>query len=273
MSAHSTNHQLLRSVKARVRRSGPCRRRRYRFWFISLAVHLCLALLLTYLTIAPRFSGEITPIKVSLLKVERSPVVQNRPEVETPVLLPKPVPALHIASASVSTQGRSIRIHRGKSAFRSPPLVASKRPPVLLRQRPVAKVSSAAPTIHASTDSFATIAYLPLQPHPPLAPVGSGQGTNEGAARHSGRGAFVRGSNAQVRVSSPVGLTSLVTTEGAANLDETLADVADNIPLGNGTLDLPKGTPGAIIQGRGREVIGHVNLVRFEDPLHPDAVI
>ena len=77
----------------------------------------------------------------------------------------------------------------------------------------------------------------------------------------------------QGRIRNRVGLTSLVEGAGTANIDESLAGVTDNIALGNSVPELPEGTPGAIIQGRGREIVGQLNLVRFDDPLHPNADI
>ena len=70
-----------------------------------------------------------------------------------------------------------------------------------------------------------------------------------------------------------VGLSSLIDAEGAANIEDTLSDVDEKVALGGGIPELPHGTPGAIVVGRGRNIRGRLNLARFEDPLHPSADI
>ena len=66
-----------------------------------------------------------------------------------------------------------------------------------------------------------------------------------------------------------VGIGSLVGAEGATNIEDTLSDVTEKIILGGGVPELPSGSPGAIVVGRGRDIMGRLNLVRFENPLHP----
>ena len=100
--------------------------------------------------------------------------------------------------------------------------------------------------------------------------TGSGDiGTESGSGVE--RGDFGLGSGVnQTRTSSGhVGIGSLVGTEGATSIDDTLSDVTEKIILGGGVPELPSGSPGAIVVGRGRDMMGRLNLARFENPLHP----
>ena len=77
----------------------------------------------------------------------------------------------------------------------------------------------------------------------------------------------------QTRTRGRVGIGSLVGAEGASNIDDTLSDVTEKVTLGDEVAELPPGSPGAIVVGRGRDIMGRLNLARFEDPLHPSADI
>ena len=99
--------------------------------------------------------------------------------------------------------------------------------------------------------------------------AGSGSiGTESGSGVE--RGDFGLGSGVnQTRTRGRVGIGSLVGTEGATNIEDTLSDVAEKVILGGGVPELPSGSPGAIVVGRGRDLMGRLNLARFENPLHP----
>ena len=77
----------------------------------------------------------------------------------------------------------------------------------------------------------------------------------------------------QTRTRGRVGIGSLVGAEGASNIEDTLANVTNKITLGGGVAELPSRSPGAIVVGRGRDIMGRLNLARFEDPVHPSADI
>ena len=99
--------------------------------------------------------------------------------------------------------------------------------------------------------------------------AGSGSiGTESGSGVE--RGDFGLGSGVnQARTRGHVGIGSLVGTEGATNIDDTLANVTEKVILGGGVPELPSGSPGAIVVGRGLDMMGRLNLARFENPLHP----
>lgn len=252
-----------------------------RAWTISLLVHLCLAVALAYITINHEYPSEQAAISVSILKVSPIPVTQRKPQVEMPVVVPAPVPDFKVTPQPTLTQTRSVTAHQVRPTVQSTP---SSAPPAVDNRisqprTQAATVSLSSPVNHPSTQPLATIADLPVQSDTPLVAGLSGSGSladgigeGEGGGLGSGVGRGTLGSGGgidQTPTRNSVGLTSLVTAKGTAHIDTSLAEVAQNIVLGNGVRELPKGTPGAIVQGRGREIIGRLNLVRFEDPLHP----
>ena len=97
-------------------------------------------------------------------------------------------------------------------------------------------------------------------------------GIDDGSGSSVERGDFGlgRGVN-QTRTRGHVGIGSLVGVEGATSIEDTLSDVTEKIILGGGVPELPSGSPGAIVVGRGRDIMGRLNLARFENPLHPFA--
>ena len=102
----------------------------------------------------------------------------------------------------------------------------------------------------------------------------SGSGLGEGSGSGVGRGAFGLESGVnQGRTRNPIGIGSLVGAEGASNIEDTLSNVSDKVTLGGGVPELPSDGPGAIVVGRGRDIMGRLNLARFEDPLHPSGDI
>ena len=263
--------------------------RKYRFWFISLATHLCLAIAFSFITIN-RNPTDVDTIDVSILEVEPLPIPQRMPRVETPVVAAKPVADFQIKPQVASTQTRSIKTHQVKSALASAPeaaavddSVSSARSAGFKRSqippRGVRKVALSSSVSHRSIEPLSTAADLPVQSDAPLAAGLSGgsslsnaigEGSGSGFGKGVRRRAYGSGDGVgQTPVRTRVGLTSLVAAEGTANIDDALSDVADKVALGNGIPELPERTPGAIVVGRGRDIIGQLNLVRFEDPLHP----
>jgi len=142
------------------------------------------------------------------------------------------------------------------------------------------KVPSTSPVIQHTPQPLSTAAELPTAsdglptaglPNSGAVTDGIGVGIGDGLGSGTGRGTFGSGSGfGQGRTQSRGGLNSLVDGAGAANINASLSNVEKNMVLGNGVPQLPKGSPGAIIQGRGTEIIGSLNLVRLDDPLHPN---
>ena len=260
-------------------------RHQYRFWFISLAVHLCLAIVFSFITINQINSGDVDTFNVSILKVKPVKPVEKLPYVKTPIVTPIiPMPDFQIKPQFASAQSRALttRPVKSTSAFTTKAAevdsLVSQSPPQSTRDEiPVQGIVQSSRVNRHQAQSLGTAVNLPIQSNAPLAAGLSGDGSlsdSDGGGGSVGRSAFSSGSHVDGTLESGrVGLTSLIDAEGAANIEDALSDVAEKVALGGGIPELPHGTPGAIVVGRGRNIIGRLNLARFEDPLHPSADI
>ncbi len=259
---------------------------KYRFWLISLVVHLCLAIVCSVIIINQTTPRAVDTLDVSIFKVKPLPPVKKIPHIQAPTVAPAPTPNFQITPQSASTQPRALTTHPVKSTSVSVTKAMAVDAPVTQSPRRSARtkisvqgVSQSSRINHLPTQPLATAVDLPPQPDTPLTAGLSGDsslpnGIDEGGSSGVGRGAFSSGSGVdQRRVRGRASLTSLVAAEGTANIDDTLSDVTEKVTLGGGVPELPPRTPGAIVVGRGRDIIGRLNLVRFEDPLHPNADI
>ena len=258
---------------------------KYRFWFVSLAVHLCLATVLSFVIINQTTPSDVDALEVSILKVQPVPAVKKTPRIVAPPVTPTPMPNFEIEPQSTSAQTRTVATHQVRSTSVSAPKAAAVASPVSQPStqsvRPEISVQGASQVNDQPAQSLATAVDLPIESDAPLAagPSGnsslSGAGSiGEGGGSGVGRGAFgLGGGVSQTRTRGGAGLGSLVGAEGASNIDDTLANVTEQVTLGGGVPELPSGSPGAIVVGRGRDIIGRLNLARFEDPLHPAADI
>ena len=252
---------------------------KYRFWCISLVVHLCLAVALSFIIINQTTIPDVDAIDVSILKVEPLPLVKKTPRVLAPVVTPAPTPKFEIEPQSTSAQTRTFTNRQMRSASVSVPQAAAVAAPV---SQPPSQSARAEISVQSPSDindrsahSLATAVGLPVQSDAPLA-AGmsgggslSGSGIGEGSGSGVGRGTFgLGGGVGQAQTRGRAGIGSLVGAEGASNIEDTLSDVSNKVTLGGGVPELPPG-PGAIVVGRGRDIIGRLNLARFEDPLHP----
>ena len=251
-------------------------RRKYRFWFISLVVHLCLAIVFSIIIINQTAPTNVDTLDVSIFIVKAVPRVKVR-NVGAPISTPIPTPDFQIQSRLAPAQARALATHSVKlTSVSMPKATASVRAKISVQA-----ASQSARVNHPPARPLATAVDLPLQLDAPLA---AGQSRNSSLSGSSsigkesgngvGRGAFSSGSNMdQTWGNNRVGLGSHVTGEGTANIDDILSDVTEKVTLGGEVPELPPGTPGAIVVGRGRDIMGRLNLVRFEDPLHPNADI
>ena len=260
---------------------------KYRFWFISLVVHLCLAVVFSIIVINQTIPNDVDALDVSIFKAEPVPLAQRIPNVEAPTAAPTPMPDFQIQSQLASARNRALTTRQVKSTFVSVPKTVAVN--ALVTQSPAqsarAKISvqgasRSSRVNHQPAQLLATAVDLPVQSDAPLA-AGmsgggslSGSGVGEGSGSGVGRGAFGLGASTdQAPTRGSAGLTSLVGTKGTANIDDTLSDVTEKVTLGGEVPELSPGVPGAIIVGRGRDIVGRLNLARFEDPLHPSADI
>ena len=260
---------------------------KYRFWFISVLVHLCLAVVFSIIIINQTIPSHVDAFDVSIFKAEPVLLVKRIPNVEAPTGAPIPMPDFQIQSQLASARVRALTTQPVKSTSVSVPQAVAVSVPVTRSpsQSARAKISvqgaSRSSVNHQAAQLLSTAVDLPLQSDAPLAAGSSGNSSlsgfgsiGEGSGSGVGRGTFGLGTRtAQTRPKGGAGLTSLVGAEGTASIDDTLANVTEKVTLGGGVPELPPGSPGAIVVGRGRDIMGRLNLARFEDPLHPSADI
>ena len=260
---------------------------KYRFWFVSLLVHLCLAMVFSIMIINQTPPSDVDALEVSILKVTPAPPVKKTPRIEAPLIAPTPTPNFQIERQSTMVQTRSFTAHPVRStSVPAPKAVAadvSVSQPRAQSARTEISVQGASQSSRANNQpaQLATAVDLPLQSDAPLAAGLSGNSSlsgtgsiGEGRGSGVGRGTFgLGGGMGQTRTRGRAGIGSLIGAEGASNIDDTLSDVTEKVTLGDEVVELPPGSPGAIVVGRGRDIMGRLNLARFEDPLHPSADI
>ena len=258
---------------------------KYRFWFVSLALHLCLATVLSFIIINQTTPSDVDALEVSILKVQPVPAVKKVPRIVAPPITPTPTPNFEIDHQLTSVQPRTVTTRQARSTSVSAPKAAAVAAPVSQPSaqsvRPEISVQGASRANDQPAQSLATTVDLPIESDAPLAAGMSGNSSLSGAGSIGagdgsgvGRGAFgLGGGMNQTRTRGHAGIGSLVGAEGASNIEDTLSNVTEKVALGGGVPELPSGSPGAIVVGRGRDIMGRLNLARFEDPLHPSADI
>ena len=258
---------------------------KYRFWFVSLVVHLCLATVFSFIIINQTTPSDVDALEVSILKVQPVPTVKKTPQIVAPPVMPTPTPNFEIERQSTPSQTRTMTTRQVRSTSVSAPKAAAVAAPVSQPSaqsvRTEISVQGASQVNDQPAHSLATAVDLPIESDAPLAAGLSGNSSLSGAGSIGGgggsgvgRGAFgLGGGVSQTRTRGHAGIGSLVGAEGASNIEDTLSNVTEKVALGGGVPELPSGSPGAIVVGRGRDIMGRLNLARFEDPLHPSADI
>ena len=77
---------------------------KYRFWLVSLVVHLCLATVFSFIIINQTTLSDVDGLEVSILKVKPVPPVKKPPRIEAPPIAPTPTPNFQIERQSVLAQ-------------------------------------------------------------------------------------------------------------------------------------------------------------------------
>lgn len=261
---------------------------KYRFWLVSLVAHLCLAIVFSIIIINQTTPNDVDALEVTILEIKPVPALKRTPHIEMPPIAPTPTPHFQIESQSTAAQTRTLTTHTVRSSSVSVPKTTTADVPVSQprtrpthTQIPVQGAAQSSRTNDRPAQSLATAIDLPLQSEAPLAAGTSGNSSlpgtgsiGQGNGSNVGRGGFGFGAGVnQARTRGRTSLGSLVGAQGASNIDDTLSDVTEKVTLGGEVPELPPGTPGAIVVGRGRDIMGRLNLARFEDPLHPSADI
>ena len=246
-------------------------------WMVSFVLHVCLAIVVGYVAISSNQKKAQDAIDLSFFIVTPPQAAQREP-ITKPVVVATPVPDLRVVTQTEATPRRTTRaVKTAMAAAPTVPLTAGS--PAALKTQQV-NVSNSSSVRQHTAEPLSTAAALPTTSDAlPTAGLrssglttdGIGTGIGDSLGTGTGRGDF--GSEVGVtqgRGQNHTGIDSLVKGDGAANVNASLSDVTQNIVLGNGIPPLPKGSPGAIIQGRGKEILGRLNLVRLDDPLHPN---
>ena len=255
-------------------------RRIHLAWMVSLVVHVCLAVVVAYVAISSKQLKVQDTIDLSFFIVT-PPQAAKRDVVPKPeVVVAIPVPDLRVVPQTETIPRHTTLARAVKSSATAAPAASLMGGTPAAPRGQQVKVPSATPVLQHTAQPLTTAAKLPTASDGlPAAGLpsdggitdGISAGIGDGLGNGTGRGAFGSGSGVgQGRTQDRGRLNSLVEGAGAANINASLSDVTENMVLGNGVPLLRKGSPGAIIQGRGKEILGRLNLVRLDDPLHPN---
>ena len=247
-------------------------------WMVSFLLHACFAVVIGYIAISSKQLKAQDAIDVSFFIVT-PPQAAKRDVIAKPAVVATPIPDLRVVPQTETTSRRTTLARAARSSATAAPAASlTAGAPAAPRGQQI-KVPSTSPVLQHTEQSLSTAAVLPTTSDAlPTAGLSSGgitdglsAGVGDGLGSGTGRGSFGSGSGfGQARTQGSGRLNTLVEGAGAANINASLSDVEQNMVLGNGVPQLPKGSPGAIIQGRGKEIIGRLHLVRLDDPLHPN---
>lgn len=247
-------------------------------WMVSFLLHACFAVVIGYIAISSKQLKAQDAIDVSFFIVT-PPQAAKRDVIAKPAVVATPVPDLRVVPQTETTSRRTTLARAARSSATAAPAASlTAGAPAAPRGQQI-KVPSTSPVLQHTEQSLSTAAVLPTTSDAlPTAGLSSGgitdglsTGVGDGLGSGTGRSSFGSGSGfGQARAQGSGRLNTLVEGAGAANINASLSDVEQNMVLGNGVPQLPKGSPGAIIQGRGKEIIGRLHLVRLDDPLHPN---
>lgn len=247
-------------------------------WMVSFLLHACFAVVIGYIAISSKQLKAQDAIDVSFFIVT-PPQAAKRDVIAKPAVVATPIPDLRVVPQTETTSRRTTLARAARSSATAVPAASlTAGAPAAPRGQQI-KVPSTSPVLQHTEQSLSTAAVLPTTSDAlPTAGLSSGgitdglsAGVGDGLGSGTGRGSFGSESGfGQARTQGSGRLNTLVEGAGAANINASLSDVEQNMVLGNGVPQLPKGSPGAIIQGRGKEIIGRLHLVRLDDPLHPN---
>ena len=264
-----------------------------RAWSISFAIHLGLASIIGgYLVTQNQAFKDLTGVEIS-----QTANTLSKPQVRKPVIKPVQKPEAPIENTiivePVKVQQRVMNMGIIGTSAVQPQTVSGFSNQALKLNVPITPNVPKVVNLNASMPQGVTHTDAPASNAPDVlalslpvvtstgkngermrrGPAGSGSiGTESGRGVERGDFGWGNGVN-QARTRGHVGIGSLVGAEGATNIDDTLSNVTEKIILGGGVPELPSGSPGAIVVGRGRDMMGRLNLARFENPLHPFGVV
>lgn len=253
---------------------------------ISLVLHLSIAIALMFVTFTKVDNKrEIPFLSVSFIKLESQKTLIPRVAPLEPPVQPISPSNRQFSPTFASPKSRSNITGVSKS---SSGLVANVTP-----TSQGARLSSTSLPIANQTmtqDETSALGNLPIEPSVPESGqlksnlafsrtgaggggVGQGQYSNTDSAQaedvRKQRGVFSKDIQVESTPAKMPGIASLVSKSQVADENDVLADITNNVVLGGEIPPLPKGEPGGIIVGQGKDIKGQLNLVRLNDPLHP----
>ena len=246
-----------------------------RSWFISFAVHLCLAGIIGgYLVTRSQSFKDLMGVEI-FQPANKPP----RPQVRKPVIKPVPKPEAPIENAvivePVKTQSRTTNAAVVRTATVPPRTVSAFSNQTLKLNAPVNPNVPKVVNPHAPMPQVVTHADAPVSDAPDAlalsSPVVTGTGKNgERMGRGiGGSGRGVSGRTVQVRIADVFKLPlELAMVEEVGAVRDALDGVVGSIVLGNLEVPpLPRGEPGGRVVGRGRDVRGVFRFTRLRHDL------
>ena len=246
-----------------------------RSWFISFAVHLCLAGIIGgYLVTQSQPFKDLMGVEI-LQPANKPP----KPQVRKPVikLVQKPEAPIEntVIVESVQIQPRATNAAVVRTATVQPRTVSAFSNQVLKLNAPVNPNVPKLVNLNASIPQIVTHTDVPVSDSPDAltlsSPVGTGTGKNSGrmSLGIGGSGRGISGGTVQVRITNlfkvPLEL-EMVKEIGAVR--DALDGVVDGVMLGNLEVpSLPRGEPGGRVVGKGRDVRGVFRFTRLRHNL------
>ena len=246
-----------------------------RSWFISFAVHLCLAGIIGgYLVTQSQPFKDLMGVEI-LQPANKPP----KPQVRKPVIKPVQKPEAPIENTviveQVKVQPRATNAAVVRTATVQPRTVSAFSNQTLKLNTPINPNMPKVVDPHAPMSQVVTQTDIPVSDSPDAltlsSPVGTGAGKN---GEHmslgiGGSGHGISGGTVQVRITDvfklPAGLT-MVKEVGA--VQDALDGVVGGVMLGNLEVPpLPHGEPGGRIVGKGRDIRGVFRFTRLRHDL------
>ena len=246
-----------------------------RSWFISLAVHLCLAIIIgMYLVTQTQSFKDLMGVEV--FQPANPP---PKPHVRRPVIKPVQKPEVPIESTvvvdPVQIQSRATNAVTIRTATVQPHTVSTFSNQALKLDAPVnpnvPKVADpAAPMPQVVTHTDAPISDAPdaLASSSPVV-TGTGKNGERMSRGIGGSGRGISGRAVQVRIANGFKLPSALTmVQEVGAVRDTLNEVVDGVLLGNlEVAPLPSGEPGGRVVGKGRDIRGVFRFTRLRHDL------
>ena len=244
-----------------------------RSWFISLAIHLCLAAIIgVYLVTQSQSFKDLMGVEI-FEPVNPPPKPQVRRPVIKPVQRPEPPVENTVTVEQIKVQPRRTNATVVRTATVQPRTVSAFSSQSLKLNAPVN--SNVPPVVNSNVSMPQVVTHtdVPVSDAPDAlsSPVITGAGENGEHISHGigGGRRGVSGGTVQVRITDvfrlPLAL-AMVKEVGADR--EALDAVVDGIMLGNLEVPpLPRGEPGGHVVGRGRDIRGVFRFTRLRHDL------